>query len=717
MKNNRFEQLPLGSVKPKGYLETQLTLQAKNITGNMELYPEFSEKSGWLGGDGENWERGTYYTRGLVGVAYTLNDKALIAKTKKWIDWSINSLKENGDFGANEDLWAKMPMLCAIRDYYLAEKHLGNTVGRVMPFFEKYFRFEEKWFGKNKLSSWAEARGADNAEVVLWYYDECIKNGETEEKCAWLKVLAEKIMLQTQDWEKEMREGGKLRHHVVNTTQGFKHPFIKYRITEDEKCLDSFFKGLNSIYNDHGRIDNLPNADEAARDNLPTRGTETCAVVEGINSLGIGGSISGDSRLYDLMESYAYNNLPNCFDYDLAGYCYFQLENNVMACHGTHGFANDHGDSSSYGISGFECCFSNCHMGYPKFIQNMWLKKGDILVKTCYGENVLTTEINGKKIVFTEMTSYPYNDKITFEYSGEKQLVKLMFRVPEWSSVCKVNGENMTKSQGYVYFEKELNDKDQITLEFKSYVEVCEFHNHSKYLKKGVILFCLPIKEYWREIKDYGYRGVKYDAFAPTKNYEIFPMSDWQYSFDKLEYVYKENDKYDKSKKISPDNSPVFLTVKMNRVNNWELKRNIADTLIGNAVFGKEATEKVLIPTAFSRLKISVFPSRGNGKESKETIVEKLPAFCKKMTEDVCVEKIGDYAFISFSILRNAKYYIAYTDEKGHKRIIGDIKNNHYKFSGDPYGKRIEKDKYSIFIGKSNIDDIKIYKKCLFFIK
>ena len=124
-------------------------------------------------------------------------------------------------------------------------------------------------------------------------------------------------------------------------------PFYQQSKSEDDK--KAFLKGLFNMGIDHGRIDGLPNSDEAARDNKSTRGTETCGVVESMLSTEIAIRIFGDSVYADYLEKVAYNALPPCYAPDYLGHVYYILQNQVLATNGYHEFDCDHGDSSAFG--------------------------------------------------------------------------------------------------------------------------------------------------------------------------------------------------------------------------------------------------------------------------------------------------------------------------------------------------------------------------------
>ena len=141
-----MERLPPGSVRPQGWLLKQMEMQRDGLTGHAEELYEDIGKSDWITrgtrGGQFAWERGPYYAKGLLSLAFALDDAKLKARAKKWVDAYIASQRENGDFGPkNRNWWANMIVLWTLRDWCEAT---GDP--RVVPFLERYFAFQRTAF-------------------------------------------------------------------------------------------------------------------------------------------------------------------------------------------------------------------------------------------------------------------------------------------------------------------------------------------------------------------------------------------------------------------------------------------------------------------------------------------------------------------------------------------------------------------------------------------
>ena len=102
---SRYLELPLGAIKPEGWLRLQLQAQVTGLTGHLdEVYPNVvGARNAWLGGDGDAWERGPYWIDGLLPLAYILDDEDLKVKAQVWVEAILGSQKEDGYFGPDTD--------------------------------------------------------------------------------------------------------------------------------------------------------------------------------------------------------------------------------------------------------------------------------------------------------------------------------------------------------------------------------------------------------------------------------------------------------------------------------------------------------------------------------------------------------------------------------------------------------------------------------------
>ena len=133
---NELAALPLGAIRPKRWLKMQLEMAANGMTGRLDDFWPSVKESAWRGGAGDSWERAPYYLDGLVPLAWILDDARLKEKAMRYIDWTLQSQREDGFFGPknNDDWWPRMGALKALIQYYTA-----TTDERVPKFMLKYF--------------------------------------------------------------------------------------------------------------------------------------------------------------------------------------------------------------------------------------------------------------------------------------------------------------------------------------------------------------------------------------------------------------------------------------------------------------------------------------------------------------------------------------------------------------------------------------------------
>ena len=174
-----FLELPLASIEPRGWLMEMLQRQRAGMTSQMDrLYPQvMGKRNGWLGGDGDQWERGPYWIDGLLPLAYILKDQHLIEKSNEWVEWALKSQRSDGNFGPYEDFvsenglqrnnsldwWPRMVMLKVLKQYYSA-----TSDRRVLTFMTKYFKYQLKTLPLTPLGNWtfwAEYRRSEERRV------------------------------------------------------------------------------------------------------------------------------------------------------------------------------------------------------------------------------------------------------------------------------------------------------------------------------------------------------------------------------------------------------------------------------------------------------------------------------------------------------------------------------------------------------------------------
>ena len=542
-----MERLPPGNVRPQGWLLKQMEMQRDGLTGHAEELYEDIGKSDWITrgtrGGQFAWERGPYYAKGLLSLAFALDDAKLKARAKKWVDAYIASQRENGDFGPkNRNWWANMIVLWTLRDWCEAT---GDP--RVVPFLERYFAFQRAAFDKgdslSKDSCWAIARGGDEIDVLVWLYR---KTGKRE----WAD-LARRVAGMSADWTSFYHKGGAsdpgYRVHIVNYMQGLKLPALKWLLgggEEDRTAVRAALDPSGWAMKKCGRPDRAVNGTEPLTSRSSTEGTELCATAEHILSAQVALEALGDTQFADDLEMAAYNTLPATLGGDGRGLRYYCLLNQPacideelkFACNGRGMLSTVAGPHAGYG-----CCRSNFHFAWPKVAESMWMKREGGLAAVVYGDCTVKTPL----ATVRETGGYPFSDGVRLEIvETAGGAWPLFVRIPGWCKTAsvKVNGRARTpdapqRPGTFVRLAREWKKGDVVELSFPSKPVVSHWENDSLAVTRGPLLYALKIgaKETRRTAADWPI--LKRDASGVVRDVELGmpmrlmePTTPWNYA-------------------------------------------------------------------------------------------------------------------------------------------------------------------------------------------
>jgi len=609
-----FVELPLGAVKPQGWLKDQLTVQANGLTGHLdEFWPSLSD-SLWHGGKGEGWERGPYYLDGLVPLAYVLDDPRLIAKVKSWMDDMIATAQPNGWFGPakNKDRW---PLAVALK--VLAQYHEATGDERALKVIQDYFRYLNDNPPDWPDDQWRGVRAMENVVTAFWLYR---RTGDP----AVLKA-ARSIHDNSFDWAKyfvefPFKDPAKVREHkaghrthVVNIAMATKHAGVWYQFSKDDKDREAAFAGLANLDKYHGQATGRFGGDEHLAGRSPTQGTELCAVVEFMYSLENLIAVLGDVALADRLELLAYNANPGACTADYWAHQYDQQANQVLVSKAKRHWQTNGDMANVYGLEpNFGCCTANMHQGWPKYVAHLWMATHDQgLAAVAYGPNRVKAKVaDGAEVTITQETDYPFGGTINFTIDAEQPVkFPLHLRIPVWADGAKLTaaGESIeAKAGSFAVVKRTWKPGDTVELVLPMKLRTERRYNNAVSVLRGPLYFSLKIGEKWTQIASHS------DKF-PSKDWQIEPTTSWNYGL-LLDPANPEAGVTVATNKVGnvpfdTAAAPVVLKVKGRQIPDWKLVDNSAgDTPASPAVSSEPTADLELIPYGSTRLRITEFP-------------------------------------------------------------------------------------------------------------
>jgi uncharacterized protein len=639
LKQNAYIMLPLGSVKPAGWLKSQLEVQASGLTGNIDDFWPDLKNSMWRGGTGDAWERGPYFLDGLVPLAYLLDDAKLKDKVKTWIEPILASSRDSGWYGPikNKDRW---PM--AVANKVLMQYYEATSDKRALVVLKKYFRYIHDTPPDWPDSEWRGVRAMENAVAGYWLY--------RQTKEPWILETMESIQKHSTDWttyyekfpwdsaavaDKKIQLHWKVdgTAHGVNNAMAIKYPGLWYQQSGDVRYKNAVFSGIRKYDRNHGQVGGRFSCDEHLSGNSPDRGTELCSVVEYMFSLEELYEIFGDNSLADRLELLTFNALPGTTTPDMWAHQYDQQSNQVLVSAAKRNWISNDDYSNIYGLMpNFGCCLANLHQGWPKFTASLWMATNDNgLASVAYSPCVVYARVGkGKEIKISEETNYPFNGKVVLKITTSGSVkFPLNLRVPAWADTVVFSYKGKTKIGGAgstVRLEERWKDGDIVTFNIPMKLRFEKRYNNSISLMRGPLYFSLRIDKEYKNVKinydNYGYKG--------SVDWEIYPESPWNYglAYDKtnpargFEVVENKTGNYpfadtgdmiwsaDSGKYLIYNGEPsVLIKARGIRIPGWIIKDNSAALPPVSPVKPEGYPEEIrLVPYGSARLRIAEFP-------------------------------------------------------------------------------------------------------------
>ncbi|MCA9187163.1 MAG: glycoside hydrolase family 127 protein [Pirellulaceae bacterium] len=641
--------LPIGAVKPRGWLREYIERQRDGLTGHLGEISAWLQKDGnaWLSDNGKGeygWEEVPYWLRGYILIAYLLEDDKMISESHVWIEAVLNSQRANGDFGPDQrfasgarDYWANMVMLYCLQTYY---EHSGDQ--RVIDLMTRYFHHQLTVPDDAFLVEyWQRMRGGDNLYMVQWLYN---ITGDDQ-----LLELGEKIHRRTARWSQHATLPD---WHNVNVAEAFREPATYYRQSGDRQFLQFSYDVHNNMRRLYGQVPGgMFGADEVARPGAddPRQAIETCGAVEQMLSDELMLSFTGDAAWGDHCEDVAFNTYPAAVMPDFRSLRYLTAPNHVLSDSKNHA-PGIHNAGPFLMMNPFSsrCCQHNHSHGWPYFAKHLWMATPDNgLCAAMYCASDVTAKVaSGETVRITEETHYPFEETIRFVVGLDHEVqFPLYFRVPSWCEEPRLqindapSDVKMVAGQ-FCRLNRKWKNGDKVTLSLPMAVRVRTWakNHNSVSVDYGPLTFSLKIDERLvrKESDETAIGDSKWQPGVDKSqwpSYEIHPASAWNYglvldtrdpagSFTVLKHGWPST-----GFPYTLADAPVTIVAQARKVPEWTLDRyGLCAPLQDSPVVSEEPVESVmLVPMGAARLRIASFPTIGDPATSHRWQKPQLP--------------------------------------------------------------------------------------------
>lgn len=571
-----FAELPISSVKPRGWIKNWLQRQAGGLTGHPENMAYPYDTCMYAGKipppavkHGQNWwpyEQSGYFIDGATRLNHLIDD----ADAKKIPAASINYILANprpGMLGESSWGWPNTVIGRALMAEYSATgaAKVAQTLNTCI-LGNQSFNNRDGLIAEEALYLYGLTGDPRLLAVAQRVYDLFFISDSKS------TVQADKI-----------RSDEQLRDHGVTAAEKLKLLPLMYCYTGKKEALELANRAFRKAEGDSLMADGCLVSSEHLATTAFDSLHETCDITDWSWTFGYMLMASGDAHWSDRIEQMTFNALPGVLTKDFKQVQYFSSANQIL-CSDTTCTVFAITRMSYRAAHETECCAGNVNRAMPNYVTRMWMRMDGGLAATLFGPSEVSTDINGQPVTIIEETDYPFRETISFKIKTAKPATFVLgLRIPEWCDAATVTVNEAphrmdSKAGTFAILKREFHDDDIVTLKLPMSVQLKEwFAGSAVSVQRGPLVYSLKIDERRVErARDSDairkiLRGNNIQGFPAI---EFFPVSEWRYGLDTA-----QKNQPDKFKVIeSPmtenpfvaENSPVKIEVPLRALPQWD---------------------------------------------------------------------------------------------------------------------------------------------------
>jgi len=545
-----FTWLPLGEVKPAGWIKEQMTRDLDHgFAGHLdELCKEASSdifvshrntgvlenvvnaaKNNWWNGETEgNWRAG------FIMLAYLSEDKPAMQKADAYVQHILSSQGEDGYLGVFApdvrfskpgELWTQTCLMRGLLDYaeLTGDKRVMDAVVRATNLTISVYRSGDTllWSG---AGGGGESHDLMMSDVMERLFD---LTGDVKYRDFTVK-LYEEMSLTVPKADTNMHSllnpDSGFEDHGANTYETMRVPLWLWTATgraDFGQASRNSFEKLARYTEPSGSAVSEESISDLRPDPMFTL-YEYCATKEIQFTLESALQKTGVASLGDKIERIWFNAAQCSRLADGSGITYLTSENRFH-CDGLMPDGTQWNASIKFSPTHTDvavCCNPNAANVASLFVRGMWMRpKSGGLAAVLYGPSRVSTTVEGVRVQIEEKTLYPFENTVEIALQPEKETeFPLMLRDPEWSNGTKVKcaGATISREGSYWIVTKKWKGGDAVSLEFMPNVREVPAVNGEVALQYGALLFVQPIEAHKQVTKTYPLAGFEDAYYLPV---------------------------------------------------------------------------------------------------------------------------------------------------------------------------------------------------------